>query len=105
MADISNRFDPSRWETPSAAAKDAFMPFGVGPRSRFHMLPLIELHVSPFNTVCIGINLARMELRLCTALFFRKFQTAKLSETADSDMEMVINFLTVPKGHRCLMKV
>jgi hypothetical protein len=46
-----------------------------------------------------------MELRLCTALFFRAFPTVKPAETADSDMEMVVNFLTVPKGHRCIVKV
>lgn len=57
---------------------------------------------------CIGLNLARMELRLCTALFFRAFPTAKLSTKfgmSDSEMEPQINFLVMPKGHRCLIEV
>ncbi|KAI0161033.1 cytochrome P450 [Hypoxylon sp. FL1284] len=84
------KFDPSRWENPSNEAKNAFMPFGLGPRT------------------CIGLNLARMELRLCTALFFRAFPTARLSSKfgmSDSEMEPQINFLVVPKGHRCLIEV
>ncbi|KAI4866801.1 cytochrome P450 [Hypoxylon rubiginosum] len=84
------KFDPSRWENPSNEAKNAFMPFGLGPRT------------------CIGLNLARMELRLCTALFFRAFPTAKLSTKfgmSDSEMEPQINFLVMPKGHRCLIEV
>ncbi|KAI2621287.1 cytochrome P450 [Hypoxylon sp. NC1633] len=83
------KFDPSRWENPSGEAKNAFMPFGIGPRT------------------CIGLNLARMELRLCTALFFRAFPTAKLSTKygmSENDMDAQINFLLMPKGHRCLIE-
>ncbi|CAJ2500225.1 Uu.00g030780.m01.CDS01 [Anthostomella pinea] len=84
------KFDPSRWETPTDKAKNAFMPFGIGPRN------------------CIGLNLARMELRLCTALFFRAFPTAKPSSKdgmPESEMEPHINFLVMPRGHRCLIEV
>ncbi|KAI1379517.1 cytochrome P450 [Hypoxylon crocopeplum] len=83
------KFDPSRWENPSTEAKNAFMPFGIGPRT------------------CIGLNLARMELRLCVALFFRAFPTVKLSNKfgmSDSEMDPHINFLLMPRGHRCLVE-
>ncbi|KAI1386652.1 cytochrome P450 [Hypoxylon trugodes] len=84
------KFDPSRWETPSSEARNAFMPFGIGSRS------------------CIGINLARLELRLCTALFFRKFPNVKLSNKfgmTDDEMDPHVNFLAMPAGHRCLIEV
>lgn len=64
----------------------------------------------PFLTlflVCIGIHLARMELRLATALFFRTFPQAHLSTKegmSNEDMEMKSFFLMSPKGHRCLVE-
>ncbi|KAL2803421.1 cytochrome P450 [Aspergillus granulosus] len=84
------RFDPSRWESPSKEMKDAYMPFGAGSRN------------------CIGIHLARMELRLATASFFRNFPTAKISKKenmTDGDMEQTLHFLLSPKGKRCLVEV
>lgn len=54
------------------------------------------------------MHLARMELRLATALFFRTFPTAQLSTKEDmteDDMTMKAFFLMAPKGHRCLIDV
>ncbi|KAL8726003.1 MAG: hypothetical protein Q9181_006210 [Wetmoreana brouardii] len=85
-----DRFDPSRWEEPTKGMMDAFMPFGIGPRG------------------CIGAQLARMELRLATALFFRAAPNARISTKhgmSDSDMRPEISFLLMPKGHRCLIEV
>ncbi|KAL4753662.1 hypothetical protein BDW72DRAFT_190870 [Aspergillus terricola var. indicus] len=84
------RFDPSRWEDPTKAMKDAFMPFGAGSRN------------------CIGLHLAKMELRLATAYFFRSFPKARISareDMSDGDMEMMLYFLLSPKGKRCLVDV
>ncbi|KAL4784203.1 cytochrome P450 [Aspergillus varians] len=84
------RFDPSRWESPTKEMKDAYMPFGAGSRN------------------CVGLHLARMELRLATALFFRTFPAAKVSTRegmCDDDMEMMLHFLLSPKGKRCLVEV
>jgi hypothetical protein len=56
----------------------------------------------------LGLNLAKMELRLCSAMFFRAFPSAKLSYRAgmtDEEMQPEINFLLMPKGHRCLIEV
>ncbi|KAL5338597.1 cytochrome P450 [Aspergillus crustosus] len=87
--DDAERFDPSRWESPTKAMKDAFMPFGAGSRN------------------CVGIHLAKMELRLATAYFFRTFPTARVSKLegmSDKDMEMNLYFLLSPKGKRCLVE-
>ncbi|KAI1186676.1 cytochrome P450 [Nemania serpens] len=82
------KFDPSRWENPTQAMKDAFMPFGGGSR------------------VCIGLHLAKTELRLGLARFFKAFPSAKVSTLEGmSDLDMVPNmyFLVTPRGHRCLV--
>ncbi|KAE8391491.1 cytochrome P450 [Aspergillus alliaceus] len=83
------RFNPDRWETITKAMSEAFMPFGKGSR------------------VCLGMHLARMELRLATALFFRAFPRAKVSTKEgmnDEDMRMKSYFLMTPSGHRCLIE-
>lgn len=68
----------------SPAQKLAFSPFGMGSR------------------VCLGIHLARTELRLATALFFRDCRGVRLCpETTDEVMEMEHRFLIAPKGHFC----
>ncbi|KAH8691949.1 putative benzoate 4-monooxygenase cytochrome P450 [Talaromyces proteolyticus] len=82
-------FDPSRWETPTKEMNDSFMAFGGGSR------------------VCIGMHLAKVELRLATAHFFRRFSSARVSSKegmSDADMEMKAWFLAQPKGHRCLIE-
>ncbi|PWY94044.1 cytochrome P450 [Aspergillus sclerotioniger CBS 115572] len=84
------RFDPSRWASPTKAMKDAFMPFGAGSRN------------------CIGMHLARIELRLATAHFFRQFPISEVSikeGMSDEDMKEVLYFLLSPKGKRCLMEL
>ncbi|KAJ4345353.1 uncharacterized protein N0V89_011483 [Didymosphaeria variabile] len=83
------RFNPSRWESPSKEMKDAWMPFGGGAR------------------ICIGLHLAQLELRIATAKFFRAFPNAKVSRLDgfnNDDMEQVIYFLMYPKGKRCLIQ-
>lgn len=85
-------FNPYRWiskdgctaEAHSPAAKIAFHPFGAGARS------------------CIGIHLARMELRYAVAFFFRKCKGIKLAKSTTPDsMEFENFFLIAPKAHRC----
>lgn len=56
--------------------------------------------------VCLGIHLARMELRLATALFFRALPNARPSTKEGmtaSEMEMQ-SFLMAPQGHRCIIE-
>ncbi|CAI7597370.1 unnamed protein product [Penicillium crustosum] len=82
-------FNPERWENPTKEMKDISIPFGGGSR------------------ICIGLHLARMELRLGSVLFFREFPNAQRSdkeEMSAKDMEMQSFFLMAPKGHRCLIE-
>ncbi|KAH7088039.1 cytochrome P450 [Paraphoma chrysanthemicola] len=83
------RFDPSRWETPTKDMNDAWMPFGGGSR------------------VCLGLNLAKYMIRSATAKFFRAFPNARVSTRdgfSDDDMEMVIYAVMYPKKHLCLIE-
>ncbi|KAI1431321.1 cytochrome P450 [Xylaria sp. CBS 124048] len=85
-----HKFDPSRWENLTQAMKDAFRPFGGGSR------------------ICIGLHLARVELRLATARFFKAFPNAKVSTLegmSDKDMIPEQYFLAAPRGHRCLVEL
>ncbi|PSR97613.1 cytochrome protein [Coniella lustricola] len=82
-------FDPDRWAHPTKAMKDSMMPFGGGSR------------------ICMGLHLARIELRLGIARFFRAFPHAKVSTRegfSDQDMVQMLFFLGPPKGKRCLIE-
>lgn len=60
------------------------------------------------QTACLGRHLARIELRLMAARFFRNFPNATVSELegmCDKDMEPALHFLMVPSGHRCLIQL
>lgn len=105
-------FDPSRWAKPTRDMKDTLMPFGGGSRSKSCLMTchpctyLPSTHFADHTAVCIGIHLARLELRLATARFFLAFPHAQMSTLegmSDEDMEQVLFFLAPPKGKRCLV--
>lgn len=85
-------FDPYRWLDAGSQSvnsigelgKIAYHPFGAG------------------STICMGMNLAQMELRLATAEFFRRCRGARLApSTTAQSMEMENFFLIAPQSHRC----
>jgi len=64
--------------------------------------------IADTTTVCLGIHLAKMELRLATARFFRAFPEARVSKKegmSDDDMAEKIYLLLSPKGKRCLVEL
>ncbi|KAJ6437475.1 hypothetical protein O9K51_10033 [Purpureocillium lavendulum] len=79
-------FDETRFQNITPDQKRAFAPFGRGARS------------------CIGINVARMELRRGIALFFRECRGVRLAPgMTDEDMVMKINFVGYPTGGKCVI--
>lgn len=79
-----NSFNPQRWipdkegivEAQSPAAKLAFHPFDAGARS------------------CVGVHLARMELRYACAFFFRECRGIRLAaSTTPESMEFEVSSL------------
>ncbi|TGO26033.1 hypothetical protein BPAE_0067g00050 [Botrytis paeoniae] len=79
------RFDPQRWLGPkSDDFKTANHAFGAGTRT------------------CIGIHLARMEMQLTLALFFRECKGMRVASSQDDEgMEIENFFLISPRGHKC----
>lgn len=99
-------FKPERWEEVTKDMKDASLPFGGGSRSEFYERSCV-LSLLTMPLVCIGLHLARIELRLATALFFRRFPHARPSTKEgmkEEDMVMKAFFLMAPQGHRCLIE-
>ncbi|KAF9873073.1 cytochrome P450 [Colletotrichum karsti] len=81
------KFDETRWLDPAGLTplqKSTFNPFGAGTR------------------VCIGLHLAKMEIRMAAALLFRKCAGLRLSSTMTDDIMSLENFFIIqPIGHRC----
>lgn len=72
-----------------------------------YALGRVPKKISHISVVCLGLHLARMELRLGIAHFFRAFPNAQMSALegmADDDMEQVTYFLAPPKNKRCLIE-
>ncbi|KAK3380975.1 cytochrome P450 [Podospora didyma] len=80
-----DKFDPSRFENATDVQRRVAQPYGIGARS------------------CIGKNLANMELRLATAVFFRECRGVGLASNMADDrmMDQMVKFFVYPRGNRC----
>ncbi|KAF4618992.1 hypothetical protein G7Y89_g14855 [Cudoniella acicularis] len=79
-------FQPERWENPTPEMKDSYMPFGIGAR------------------VCIGQQLAQMELALSAAMLFREFHNVRIAPSmTEQDMIVEDHFAMSPKGHNFMV--
>ena len=88
------------------------MPFSAGTRGKPAPKPLKRIEkfkakLTLHDLGCIGIHLARMELRLAAAYFFKSFPSVIMSGKegmTEADMQPKTFFLLVPKGHRCIVE-
>ncbi|CAN9248611.1 unnamed protein product [Alternaria alternata] len=84
------RFIPARWDNPSTDMLQSFYTFGGGRRA------------------CIGAHFAQLELRHALANFYRTFTKGVTASSAKSfskaEMEVDTNFMTLPKGKRCVIE-
>jgi cytochrome P450 len=58
-------------------------------------------------SVCLGMHLAYIELRLGLAYFFRAFPNARVSTLegmTNDDMKQALHFISSPQHHRCLIE-
>ncbi|KAJ4019736.1 hypothetical protein NW766_003494 [Fusarium irregulare] len=77
-------FDATRFTNPSHEQSRAHVPFSIGARS------------------CIGMHLARMEILVTLATFFRECRGLRIHhDTTDDMMAQVGEFFIVPKGGKC----
>ena len=77
-------FDPDRWIDPSKEMKEYFIPWGGQAR------------------ICLGRDLARLELMHGTNMFFKACPDAKVAPTTtEKTMEQSDFFLMAPVSHKC----
>jgi len=80
-------FNPDRWLNPTPAMKEHIMVFG-GPAR-----------------LCVGQNIARLELLRAVAKFFRECGNTRLAaSTTDESMEMVDYFAIKPRAGVCIIE-
>lgn len=74
-------FDHTRWENITAEQKRSAQPFSLGARN------------------CIGQHLARMEMRLAAATFFREMKGVRIGKAMTDDMmDVRITLTAYPVG-------
>ena len=76
-------FDPDRWLNTTSDMQEAWMPFSRGSR------------------MCIGINLALMELKMIIASIVYSWELKVGERTVDGTMDITDHFVMMPKGGFC----
>ena len=76
-------FDPDRWLNTTPDMQEAYMPFSRGSR------------------MCIGINLAMMELKMIIASVVYSWELKVGKRTTDDTMSITDHFVMMPKGGFC----
>jgi cytochrome P450 len=77
-------YDPTRWDNETQDMKNAFLPFTAGPR------------------ICLGMNLAYMEMRVMLAHLFRSY---KVSVPQECDMTKLEFLLVQPKSGKYILRL
>lgn len=54
--------------------------------------------------ICIGKQIAVVELKTALAAIVKKFQVRRGTDTVDGDMEMTDHFVWQAKGGKCMLK-
>jgi len=75
-------FEPTRWTDETQQMRNNFLPFSAGPR------------------ICLGMNLAYMEMRVMLAHLFRNYYVTVPSEC---DMTKLEFLLVQPKSGKCIL--
>lgn len=80
--------------------------FPAQPLSGIFEVNCKETRLMKITIVCIGMHLAKIEIRMGAALFFKKFPNAHMS-TRDGmtleEMNPLMYFMATPRGMRCLV--
>lgn len=107
MIRYTTRYDSSIWPDPLKFDPTRFLDVKLPSMAEGNLTPAQKKVYVPFGggtRMCLGINLAYLELRLGLALFFRECKGARLSTTmSPGDMIPDHFFVSSPRGRRCLV--
>lgn len=98
--------DPTLWPNPLEFKPERWLPTSASQNSKYSINDAARVVYSPFGSgsrTCLGIHLAKTEMRLAVAQFFRDNVTmeARLAASATpQSMEQENYFLIAPVGHR-----
>lgn len=101
------RFDPDRWENPTPEMKEHFMAFGGSARGQWRSQTYLaqpldlpgQVQEANMAAVCVGQNVARLELLHAVSTFFRECPNAEIADTTTAtSMDIVDFFVIKPKN-------
>lgn len=103
----TTRYDPAIWPNPKEFDPTRFLDVKLPSMAEGHLTPNQKKVYVPFGggtRMCLGINLAYLELRLGLALFFRECRGASLAKSMSLDVMAPDHFfVSSPRGRKCLI--